>query len=885
MVDLAKEAFRTNNFDLAADIFERTIRENGPNSDLFLGLADSLSRGGQFSKAFHAYTNAYRYGKVTPEKLKHLVFGLIQTVKQDISNNGGIYEVKQNWMFSCGLCRGLFADPLTLPCGHSFCRKCLEKDQKKSCELCGVVHYRLKLRNLSGNVVLSNLIEKLFPSQASAVALKRKGNEFFANGDFKNAIGVYSKAIEIAPSDHIILSNRSHALAALDLYTEALKDAEKVVDFRPDWPKGYFRKGGALYGLGQYEDAAVCFLQCLALDQKVSSAKEYLSKSLDKILGALPPDDPKAHYLSAQSHPSLLQELIDGNFSSPLLPDLQHRDLSSTLEQLAQLVKDTIKVASGCVKEPKPKLVDQAPLQPPSELENPSLTSDLNLGAAAKTSALSSFATTSPSSASVDDIALSPAATSIAASQHRTGSTSDDTHDYENNDEDGETLEGRKLTKCSSFPDLSDVDHVGLEAATRPRTHSILIRQRTRSPNMNNLHSRKRLRHPSHSPTSSPSSPIHTSPQKLCKSNSSTSSAANSSSNSSYHATSTSPSCMDASSSPIPSPAPPASPSQLPSPSGTQQGESTNAALTAEDLECGLCYRLFFQPVTTPCGHTFCKKCLDRCLDHSTTCPMCKGNLSEYLAERRTAVTESIQTIIDTYFKEEHKERCRLNDEEMVELTRMGSGQQSEVPIFVCTLAFPTLPCPLHIFEPRYRLMVRQCMESGTRQFGMCVQMEDDDHFSDFGCMLEIRDVQYFPDGRSVVDCIGGRRFKVISRGTRDGYQTAKVEFIHDNPVVDAEDLQAVTSLQTEVYTLAETWMSRLPVATQSRIVQQMGSQPSMEANPAVGGNGASWLWWAVNVLPLDPQIKMTMLGMRSYKERLIALKKVLQYINRRASH
>ena len=64
------------------------------------------------------------------------------------------------------------------------------------------------------------------------------------------------------------------------------------------------------------------------------------------------------------------------------------------------------------------------------------------------------------------------------------------------------------------------------------------------------------------------------------------------------------------------------------------------------------------------------------------------------------------------------------------------------------------------------------------------------DHFSDFGCMLEIRDVQYFPDGRSVVDCIGGRRFKVISRGTRDGYQTAKVEFIHDNPVVDAEDLQ-----------------------------------------------------------------------------------------------
>ena len=56
---------------------------------------------------------------------------------------------------------------------------------------------------------------------------------------------------------------------------------------------------------------------------------------------------------------------------------------------------------------------------------------------------------------------------------------------------------------------------------------------------------------------------------------------------------------------------------------------------------------------------------------------------------------------------------------------RMGSEQQSEVPIFVCTLAFPQLPCPLHVFEPRYRLMIRQVMEAGTRQFGMCLGLGD----------------------------------------------------------------------------------------------------------------------------------------------------------------
>lgn len=62
--------------------------------------------------------------------------------------------------------------------------------------------------------------------------------------------------------------------------------------------------------------------------------------------------------------------------------------------------------------------------------------------------------------------------------------------------------------------------------------------------------------------------------------------------------------------------------------------------------------------------------------------------------------------------------------------------------------------------------------------------------FSDYGCMLEIRDVQYFPDGRSVVDTIGGRRFKVLSRGKRDGYSTAKVEFLSDKPAYE-EELQS----------------------------------------------------------------------------------------------
>lgn len=61
--------------------------------------------------------------------------------------------------------------------------------------------------------------------------------------------------------------------------------------------------------------------------------------------------------------------------------------------------------------------------------------------------------------------------------------------------------------------------------------------------------------------------------------------------------------------------------------------------------------------------------------------------------------------------------------------------------------------------------------------------------------MLEVRDIQFFPDGRSIVDTMGGRRFKVVERGIMDGYNTAKVEFLEDDQVPDAE-LQGIFIIQ-----------------------------------------------------------------------------------------
>lgn len=56
--------------------------------------------------------------------------------------------------------------------------------------------------------------------------------------------------------------------------------------------------------------------------------------------------------------------------------------------------------------------------------------------------------------------------------------------------------------------------------------------------------------------------------------------------------------------------------------------------------------------------------------------------------------------------------------------------------------------------------------------------------FADYGCMLQIRNVHFLPDGRSVVDTVGGKRFRVLKRGMKDGYCTADIEYLEDVKVL-----------------------------------------------------------------------------------------------------
>ncbi|XP_006075466.4 LON peptidase N-terminal domain and RING finger protein 1 [Bubalus bubalis] len=305
-------------------------------------------------------------------------------------------------------------------------------------------------------------------------------------------------------------------------------------------------------------------------------------------------------------------------------------------------------------------------------------------------------------------------------------------------------------------------------------------------------------------------------------------------------------------------------------------GDVPEELIDVSDFECSLCMRLFFEPVTTPCGHSFCKNCLERCLDHTPYCPLCKESLKEYLADRRYCVTQLLEDLIVKYLPDELSERKKIYDEETAELSHLTKN----VPIFVCTMAYPTVPCPLHVFEPRYRLMIRRSIQTGTKQFGMCVS-DTQNSFADYGCMLQIRNVHFLPDGRSVVDTVGGKRFRVLKRGMKDGYCTADIEYLEDIKVENEDEIENLRQLHDLVYSQACSWFQNLRDRFRSQILQHFGSMPGREENLQAIPNGPAWCWWLLAVLPVDPRYQLSVLSMKSLKERLTKIQHILTYFSR----
>jgi len=186
-----------------------------------------------------------------------------------------------------------------------------------------------------------------------------------------------------------------------------------------------------------------------------------------------------------------------------------------------------------------------------------------------------------------------------------------------------------------------------------------------------------------------------------------------------------------------------------------------------------------------------------------------------------------------------------------------GTGDRLDalIPLFpLDVVLFPGTALPLHIFEPRYKEMIGECLAQ-RRSFGVVRALEQG--LAAMGCTSEIVTlVKEYPDGRLDLITEGRQRFELVSVNRERSFLQAEVLMIDDEPGTASQaDTARAVQLHSELLAIAGAKQEVAPAGPTLLSFQLAGS------------------------VPLDLDFKQELLTLRSEPERLTLLISYLETI------
>ena len=181
----------------------------------------------------------------------------------------------------------------------------------------------------------------------------------------------------------------------------------------------------------------------------------------------------------------------------------------------------------------------------------------------------------------------------------------------------------------------------------------------------------------------------------------------------------------------------------------------------------------------------------------------------------------------------------------------------SLLPIFPLELVLlPGVPLPLHIFEPRYKEMIAECLEQ-KKPFG--IVRASSDGVADIGCTAEIMSVtKKYDDGRMDILTRGVERFEVIQVNEDRAFLQAEISVVQD----EDEPGKPLTEMVTQA------------VRLHAEIAKLAGAEPS-----GLDQHGGNLSFLLAGSLPLDLDFKQSLLSTLSEAKRLEAVVGYLEAI------
>ncbi len=169
----------------------------------------------------------------------------------------------------------------------------------------------------------------------------------------------------------------------------------------------------------------------------------------------------------------------------------------------------------------------------------------------------------------------------------------------------------------------------------------------------------------------------------------------------------------------------------------------------------------------------------------------------------------------------------------------------SLLPLFpLDVVLFPGAPLPLHIFEPRYKEMIGECLEKKLL-FGVVRAQET--NLADIGCTAEILAVtKKYDDGRLDIVTQGRERFEILELNQERTFLRGEIVYVTDEPEKPTPDeIDHAVELHRQIMMLANSEQDL----------------PDNEDSPLS--------YHLAGSLPLDLDFKQKMLSLRSEAQRI----------------
>jgi len=294
-----------------------------------------------------------------------------------------------------------------------------------------------------------------------------------------------------------------------------------------------------------------------------------------------------------------------------------------------------------------------------------------------------------------------------------------------------------------------------------------------------------------------------------------------------------------------------------------EESSSSNQVVVGDILsllDCDLCFQLICEPISVSCGHTFCRLCLIQALSRcKKQCPSCRTVC------HLNAETAPENKMIKNIALKLNPEIYKIREIEAQECLK--EHKNSNYPIFFyMECLFPGSKLQLHLFEPRYKLMMQRIVNA-SRCFAYAPFHESSCREGSIVLIFHLEDCEFLPDGRCLIKGTIKNRAKVITHHIEDGTQRLHYcnaiifndETINDN---DKDKVQEFLNIGKFLSTqLLDSTTNSVGINLRSKIENKFGVCPI--------NNPELFSLWLTAIGPLPENQKFSLLCSTNTLQRL----------------